>query len=709
MSSDNFQRKLTAILSADVVGYSRLMGENEAATVKTLETYKGVMFSLIKQHRGRVVDSPGDNVLAEFGSVVDAVQCAVSIQKELQTRNADLSENRRMEFRIGINLGDVIEEGDRIYGDGVNVAARLEALCDPGGICVSKTAFDQIESKLPLGYEYMGEQTVKNIPKPIGAYRVLMEPRVTAAKGVEEKKAVSFWRRKAVLSTGIIVILAIIAVLYWNFYSREPSIESDQAPVVSDSKEAPKTIAVLPFSDLSPEKDQEYFVDGLTEELLNSLTKISDLRVIARTSSFTFKGSDKTVQEIANILGADHILEGSVRKAGNALRITAQLIHAMDGIHLWSETYDRELKDIFAIQEDIATAVADELKLTLGISKSLKRLGGTDNLEAYELYLMAKGQQQFAADTSAINRALKLIDAAISLDPEFAGAWALKAGFHNLLSAISPVDQVDLELEAGQHATQKAIEIEPNLADGYASLGQYRIAKGDWIEAESAFRKALELTNEINISWSIGLPIGIYYLQVGYLKKANELFAELRRNNPLDQGTREFYLLSLGLLGDIQQAEEEYENCISLFGDPWNEGNWTIVMLRLNTDVRYHSKTFHSNPVFDVVKDYIESPEDGLEELHRVYADKDKLRYLADSAVFAAYFGAPVFAMDLVENSYKIDAGRTFLLWLPIMHEVRQLPRFKEYIKEIGLVDYWNQFGWPDLCRPVGDGDFECD
>ena len=164
MTTDNFQRKLTAILSADVVGYSRLMAEDEAATFKTLETYKGVMFSLINQHRGRVVDSPGDNLLAEFGSVVDAVQCAVSIQKELQTRNADLPEERRMEFRIGINLGDVIEEEDRIYGDGVNVAARLEALCDPGGICVSKTAFDQIESKLPLGYEFLGEQTVRTFP-----------------------------------------------------------------------------------------------------------------------------------------------------------------------------------------------------------------------------------------------------------------------------------------------------------------------------------------------------------------------------------------------------------------------------------------------------------------------------------------------------------------------------------------------------------------
>jgi adenylate cyclase len=190
MATEGYKRKLTTMLSADVAGYSRLMGEDEAATVKTLTTYRGIMADLIKQHRGRVVDSPGDNLLAEFTSVVDAVQCAVAVQKEFQARNAELVENRRMEFRIGINLGDVIEEEGRIYGDGVNIAARLEALADPGGICLSKTAFDHIESKLPLGYEYLGEQEVKNIPKPVGAYRVLMEPRVTVAEVIEKEKAV---------------------------------------------------------------------------------------------------------------------------------------------------------------------------------------------------------------------------------------------------------------------------------------------------------------------------------------------------------------------------------------------------------------------------------------------------------------------------------------------------------------------------------------
>src|SRR5512139_234856 len=218
MDPKAFHRKLAAILSADVAGYSRLMQDDEAATVATLESYKQAFFELIKQHRGRVVDSPGDNLLAEFASVVDAVQCAVAVQKELQARNAELPENRKMLFRIGVNLGDVIEEGARIYGDGVNIAARLESLADPGGICVSKTAFDHIEAKLPLGYEYLGEQTVKNIAKPVGAYKVLMEPRVTVKA---EAKAKEGGRRRLmfIALAGVLVVAAGAAAL-WQFAVR---------------------------------------------------------------------------------------------------------------------------------------------------------------------------------------------------------------------------------------------------------------------------------------------------------------------------------------------------------------------------------------------------------------------------------------------------------------------------------------------------------
>jgi adenylate cyclase len=217
MGTEGFKRKLAAILSADVAGYSRLMGEDEASTVRALETYKRVISDLVQQHRGRVVDSPGDNLLAEFASVVDAVQCAVAVQKEIQARNVELPETRRMRFRIGINLGDVIEEEDRIYGDGVNIAARLESLAEPGGICVSKTAFDHIETKLPLGYEYLGEQTVKNIVKPIGAYKVLMEPRVTVSTKAKVKPKEGARRRPLIIALVVVLLMAAGAAVFWQF------------------------------------------------------------------------------------------------------------------------------------------------------------------------------------------------------------------------------------------------------------------------------------------------------------------------------------------------------------------------------------------------------------------------------------------------------------------------------------------------------------
>ena len=357
MTTEGFKRKLTTILSADVAGYSRLMGEDEAATVETLTVYRQILADLIKQHGGRVVDSPGDNLLAEFASVVDAVQCAVAVQKELQARNAGLPENRRMEFRIGINLGDVIDEEDRIYGDGVNIAARLEGLADPGGICISKTAFDQIETKLPLGYEYLGEQSVKNIAKPVRAYKVLMDPRVITSGEIEKKRVMPPWSKKSALAVGIAIIIIFMALGIWNFYLGGRLTKPTTCGKAS--------IVVLPFTNLSNDPEQEYFSDGITEELIGALAKVKKLKVISRTSAFYYKGKDVDLRTIGEKLNVDNVLEGSVRKSGNKLRITAQLISVADDTHIWSESYDREMKDMFDIQDEISKAVVKNLKVEL--------------------------------------------------------------------------------------------------------------------------------------------------------------------------------------------------------------------------------------------------------------------------------------------------------------------------------------------------------
>ncbi|MFC1840724.1 adenylate/guanylate cyclase domain-containing protein, partial [Thermodesulfobacteriota bacterium] len=310
--TEDFKRKLTAILSADVEGYSRLMGEDEDSTVRTLTSYRNLMSSLIERYHGQVVDSPGDNLLAEFESVRDAVQCAVEIQEELKVRNADLPDNRKMQFRIGVNLGDIIKDEGRIYGDGVNVAARIESLADAGGICLSSSAYDQVKKKLNYEYVHLGEYEVKNIDEPVSVYKVLMVSN-PAGKVVEEKKIGVGTSRKR--NIAIILIIIIAALLVWRFYSSqhiktEPGpVVNEQITITSDVKEAPKSIAVLPFDNLSSDPEQDYFVLGLSEEILNSLTQIPKLTVIAKTSSFVFKDKDKTIQEIASVLGVDHILE----------------------------------------------------------------------------------------------------------------------------------------------------------------------------------------------------------------------------------------------------------------------------------------------------------------------------------------------------------------------------------------------------------------
>ena len=391
MAEEGFKRKLTAILSADVEGYSRLMGDDEESTVRTLTSYREVLTTLIQQHNGKVLDSPGDNLLAEFVSVVDAVQCAVAVQKEINARNAELPENRRMRFRIGINLGDVIQEEERIYGDGVNIAARLEGLSEPGGICISKTAFDQIESKLPYGYEFLGDQTVKNIAKPVGAYRVLMEPRVTVAGEPEEKKSAPV-RRKAILVGAFAVLMLAVAVGIWQFYVRRSSVEPASVEKMAYPLPDKASIVVLPFANMSDDSKQEYFSDGITEIIITALSNVKNMFVIGRNSAFTYKGKAVKIKQVAEELGVRYVLEGSVQKTEDRIRITVQLIDAVAGKHMWAERYDRDLKDLFALQDEITLKIITALrvKLTEGEQITLD----TDNLDAYLKYLQARKQLQ---------------------------------------------------------------------------------------------------------------------------------------------------------------------------------------------------------------------------------------------------------------------------------------------------------------------------
>ena len=540
MASQDFKRKLTAILSADVEGYSRLMAEDEGSTVRTITTYREVMTTLIQQHRGRVVDSPGDNVLAEFTSVVDAVQCAVAVQKEISSRNNELPENKRMNFRIGINLGDVIEEGDRIYGDGVNIAARLEGLAEPGGICVSKTAFDHIESKLPYGYDFIGDQTVKNIPKPVGAYRVLMDPRVTVKGKLEEDKPAPVRRAPIFIGTAVVLVLAIVVGI-WQFYMRRPSVEPASVEKMTYQLPDKPSIAVLPFDNLSGDPEQEYFSDGLTEEIIAALSSVPKLFVIARNSTFTYKGKPVKVQQVSEELGVRYVLEGSVRKAGDKIRVTAQLIDALNGHHLWARRYDRNLSDIFSLQDEITKEIITAMQIKLTEGEQVRAAAkGTDNLEAYLKCLQAKEYLlKLNPESNALGK--QLAEEAIALDPEYPFAYRELSAAHMMdvwfRSSKSPKDSIAKAIELVQKAivlddtfaeahgwlgflysmtkqydkgiaqAEKAVALNPNSAESHYRLGKTLSLAGRWEESIPEYKKAIRL-NPIPPNmylWSLGL------------------------------------------------------------------------------------------------------------------------------------------------------------------------------------------------------------
>ena len=483
MADEGFKRKLTAILSADVVGYSRLMEDNEEATIRTLADYREAMGNLIQKHRGRVVDATGDNLLAEFTSAVDAVNCAVGIQRELAERNEELPEERRMRFRIGINLGDVVEEEGRIFGDGVNIAARIEGLAEAGGICLSGTVYDSIQNKLGLEYEYMGEQKVKNIQKPVRIYRVQMHLKAPVLIDTDEKIAFPL--------------------------PDKPSL------------------AVLPFENMSGDPKQDYFSDGLTDQIISTLSKLRNLFVISRSSTFTYKGKPVKVQKVAEDLGVKYVLEGSVQRTADRIRITAQLIDATTGHHIWSERYDREQKDIFAIQDDITMEITKELRVEFDMGEQVRfSETSTTNLRAWEKYLQGRNYSwRFTKEDNAIAR--RLFKEAIVLDPMFANSYvnlgfthfwdarfgwvesraeSIKMALKFAKKAIELNDTVDyaytliggVYLLQGQHEKaitegERAIALNPNGAINYSALAGFVGCSGKWEESIEYAKKAIRL------------------------------------------------------------------------------------------------------------------------------------------------------------------------------------------------------------------------
>ena len=505
MPEERAKRKLSAILSADAKGYSRLMGEDELLTVQTLKEYRHVIASLVEQYQGRVVDFPGDNVLAEFSSVVDAVECAAKIQEELKEKNARLPETRRMEFRIGVNLGDVIDDEGRIYGDGVNVAARVEGLAEGGGICISGTAFDHVEGKVGLEFEYLGEKSVKNIKKPVRVYRVLME------KGDSDA------------GTGLELPLP-----------DKPSI------------------AVLPFVNMSDDPAQEYFSDGITEEIITWLSKIPGLFVTARHSAFVFKDRELSIREVGQQLGVRYVLEGSIRKSEKRIRVTAQMVDVKTDQHVWAERYDRELKDVFAIQDEITMhiIIALQVQLTDGEQAAL-RARGTDNLDAYLKSLQAMDYfKQMSKEGNILAR--QKYQEAVASAPDYASAYAGIAGTYMGEVMVGWSDSPPQSLKLAMEYAQKCVTLDESSAEAHAVLGLIYLVMRQWDKAVEECELAVSLNP--NSADSI-VFLAMVFRAVGRVEEALALLNKALRLNPMPPN---YYYHEFGscyrLLGQYEEA-----------------------------------------------------------------------------------------------------------------------------------------------------------
>jgi adenylate cyclase len=511
------RRKLSAILSADVVGYSRLMQDDDAATVETLTKYRSIFSDFVSRHEGRIVDSPGDNILAEFDSPVEAVQCAVEIQRELARRNLQLADHRQMQFRIGLNLGDVIAKKDgTIYGDGVNIAARLEGLAEPGGICLSETIFLQTEGKVEAAFKDIGAHEVKNIAKPIRAYRVIAETSPAAPPSTDK-------------------------------------------PLTLPDK---PSIAVLPFDNLSGDSDQDYFADGIAEDLITALSRIRWMFVTARNSSFAYKGQSPDVRQVGQELGVRYVLEGSVRKGGNRVRISAQLIDTSSGNHVWAERYDRELVDLFDLQDEITETLVAAMQTEVGVFESERaHRKPPENLDAWESYQRGLWQlRRFTAED--LGEARRLFQRAIDLDPNFAQPVAAM-GITLILQMIlfyteSPLETLDEALQCAN----KAIALDDKEAMAHLALGRVQTLRGEYDAAIAELRTAIDLDPSLALAHFV---LGVALVPTEELDEAISEYDKAIRLSPRDPVIWEFFAQRAWarlLLRDYEAAVEDAQRAI---------------------------------------------------------------------------------------------------------------------------------------------------
>jgi TolB-like protein/class 3 adenylate cyclase/rhodanese-related sulfurtransferase len=590
---DQLPRKLAAILYADVAGYSRLTGQDEEGTHRQLSTFLDILSESIETYGGTVVHYAGDAVLAEFPTVTDAVTSATMIQQELGARNRDLPDERKVQFRIGVNLGEIIVDRDDIYGDGVNVAARLESLAEPGGICISESVHTAVGNKLPLDYEFMGEQAVKNIAKPVKAYRVRLKSDTELPSPSKVQKR---GKRTVpnVAAAAVVVLVVVVGVLGWlkPWEPREEPASIDRMAFPLPDK---PSIAVLPFTNLSADPDQEYFADGMTDDLITDLSKLSGLFVIARNSSFAYKGKPVKVRQVAEDLGVRYVLEGSVRRADGQIRINVQLVDAMTGGHLWAERYDSSMNDVFAVQDKVTSNVVAALEVRLtNREQEARAQQETDSPEAYDAFLRGRAYYDFySVDDFA--KAIPYLEKSIRLDPNYARAhgvlasiywkvgdngWAQSMG----MSYDDTLKKMERHLkEAMKNPTplahhigsrflfsqgrsdealdeaKRAVALDLNDATGYVALGRVYNRIGKPAGGLEAIKKAMRLDPQGDIRGALSYRIGESYFHLDRFEESAAAFKKSTELGPDDEWSFLYLAAAYGHLGRKQEARSALE------------------------------------------------------------------------------------------------------------------------------------------------------
>ena len=675
-------RQLAAIMFTDIVGYTALMGKDEQKAFELLNKNRQIQKPIIEQYNGRWIKELGDGVMASFNTVSDAVNAAIKIQGVCNAA-------KDFQLRIGIHLGEVVFENDDVFGDGVNIASRIQAIAPPGGIFISESVHNNVSNKNDINTEFVKVEQLKNVNEPVRIYQVKIE-------GVEILKPVSlaskkstttgrklFRNKRTALLTLVFVVIAIAAYFIYN-----NSQKNAKGNITSAANEIDRSIAVLPFVNMSSDKDQEYFSDGLSEELLNLLAKIPELKVIGRTSSFSFKGKNEDLRSIAEKLGVSNILEGSVRKDGNKIRVTAQLIKAVDGSHLWSETYDRDLEGVFKLQDEIAVAVVKQLKIKLFEIPSTN-ISGTGNVEAYNLILQGNYFYD-KLDKENVAKAVDFYKQALAIDSTNARAWGKLANAVSRQAWQNYVDR-DLGREQARKAAMKAIALDKNFAEGYVELGDhYLYNEFNWKVAEENYLKALKLQpDNPGILYSLGgglyFAIGrwddaiknmkrcieldplkpLSYLNLGnmlshagrpdeataYLKKALELNPQFQRAH-LYLGRN--YLLSGKTEMALKEMQEENLEVFRIFG----------------MALAYHAadKTKEAD---DALKNFIDKFQNEwtylLAELYAYRGEKDKAFIWLDKAY------------------QKKDGWLVFLKGDPLMKNLNGDLRYEAFLKKMNL------------------------